>query len=544
VLSRLTGCWPPWQTSGPVTKHPLRREYLPATGAAQCELVFLHGWAGSRECWRALLPAVRPWANVTLLDWEALAEDGLDALVQSILAVAPARAVYVGWSLGGQLATTLAAAAPERVAALVTVASNPCFTAQHSWPGLRAATLQSFADELTESPAKTLRRFASLQAMGASAERSLVRQLLNSGQHWSPAALAAGLQWLKRLDTRAMLQKLRCPQLHLLAAADALVPALTATALKAALAEVPGAEVRVLEADGHALPLSAAQLLADTLRAFTVPAVVCQSNTAALASAPPVAKGDIAASFSRAAPRYDSVAALQQDVGQRLLMRMEGVPQPGAVLDLGCGTGFIQPQLRLRFPSSRYLGMDIAVGMLAHARDRYPGAGNWLAGDAEALPLACDAVGLVYSSLAFQWCYRPDLLFAELGRVLEPGGSCFFSTLGPATLQELRQSWAAADSSQHVNSFLPTAALQEAAQGVRGVRLQLHSERIVMRYERVVDLLAELKTLGAHNMNAGRSGGLTGRRRLSAMIAAYEKCREPHGLPATYDVIYGHLEKA
>jgi len=45
-------------------------------------------------------------------------------------------------------------------------------------------------------------------------------------------------------------------------------------------------------------------------------------------------------------------------------------------------------------------------------------------------------------------------------------------------------------------------------------------------------------------MNAGRSGGLTGRRRLAAMIAAYEQWREPDGLPATYDVIYGHLEKS
>ena len=127
--------------------------------------------------------------------------------------------------------------------------------------------------------------------------------------------------------------------------------------------------------------------------------------------------------------------------------------------------------------------------------------------------------------------------------MLEPGGSCFFSTLGPATLQELRQSWAAVDSSQHVNGFLPAEDLRAAAATVRGVRLQLHSERIVLRYGRVGELLGELKTLGAHNMNSGRSGGLTGRRRLAAMMQAYEDWREPAGLPATYEVLYGHLEK-
>lgn len=528
----------------------MRHEYLPATAAARCDLVLLHGWAGGRDCWRPLLPALRPWANLTLVDWQAAAADGLDSLVADILAVAPERAVHVGWSLGGQVATAVAAAAPERVSALVTVASNPCFTARPGWPGLPAATLQSFASELDGNPAKTLRRFASLQAKGSFDPRALVRQWLRGGEHWSADALAAGLQWLASLDTRTMLQGLECPQLHLLAGTDALVPVRAANALAAALAATPNAAVRVLDADCHALPLAAPVPLAAALREFVLPAAsgtgasAGEPAAATAAAALPVTKSDIAASFSRAAERYDSVAALQQDVGQRLLARTGAVREPATLLDLGCGTGFIQAQLQARFPQSRYLGMDIAVGMLAYARERHPGTGDWLAGDAEALPLASESVGLVYSSLAFQWCYRPDLLFAELGRVLEPGGSCFFSSLGPATLQELRQSWAAADSSQHVNSFLSADALQAAAGAVRGVRLQLHSERIVMRYEQVRELLAELKTLGAHNMNRGRSGGLTGRRRLAAMIQAYEDWREPAGLPATYDVLYGHLEKS
>ncbi len=518
----------------------VRPEYLPATGVSRCELVLLHGWAGGRDCWRSLLPALRPWANVTLIDWRPPAvEGGLQALAAEILAATPARATYVGWSLGGQVATALATIAPDRVAGLVTIASNPCFTARPGWPGLPMATLGSFADELAENPLRTLRRFAGLQARGASRERALMRELLRGGGDWSEGALATGLQWLADVDTRPGLQRLTCPQLHLLAGTDALVPAQVATSLATMLAEIPDAAVRILDADSHALPLAAPRLLADALQSFLAPAAAVPPSS----TATPVAKGDIAASFSRAAERYDSVAALQRDVGQRLLARIAELKQPAVLLDLGCGTGYIQPQLQTRFPHSRYLGMDIAEGMLAYARARHPGAGSWLAGDAEALPLACESVGLVYSSLAFQWCYRPDLLFAELARVLEPGGSCFFSTLGPATLQELRQSWAAVDTSQHVNGFLPAEDLRAAAATVRGVRLQLHSERIVLRYGRVGELLGELKTLGAHNMNSGRSGGLTGRRRLAAMMQAYEDWREPAGLPATYEVLYGHLEK-
>lgn len=271
TANRWNGCWPRWRKSGPVPENPLRPEYLPATGTARCDLVLLHGWAGGRDCWRPLLPALRPWANLTLIDWQAPA-DGLEALVANILAVAPEQAVYVGWSLGGQVATAVAAAAPGRVSALVTVASNPCFTAQPEWPGLPAATLQSFVDGLVAHPARTLRRFASLQAGGAADKRTLVRQVLRSGGLWSPAALAVGLQWLANLDTRALLRGLGCPQLHLLAGSDALVPSSAATALAAGLADTKGAAVRVLNADCHALPLSAPRLLADALREFMSPA--------------------------------------------------------------------------------------------------------------------------------------------------------------------------------------------------------------------------------------------------------------------------------
>ena len=47
---------------------PLAREFLPATRAAQESLVLLHGWGCNRAVWRPLLAALRPWADITLLD--------------------------------------------------------------------------------------------------------------------------------------------------------------------------------------------------------------------------------------------------------------------------------------------------------------------------------------------------------------------------------------------------------------------------------------------------------------------------------------------
>ena len=132
---------------------------------------------------------------------------------------------------------------------------------------------------------------------------------------------------------------------------------------------------------------------------------------------------------------------------------------------------------------------------------------------------------------------------AELARVLRPGGLCVFTSLGPNTLNELRSAWAAVDAHQHVNTFLPGAALLAAAERIPGIELTLQEQSFCMEYTRVRDLLDELKTLGAHNMNRSRPTGLTSRRALQGMLQAYEARRLQGVLPATYEVIFGVLKK-
>ena len=48
----------------------------------------------------------------------------------------------------------------------------------------------------------------------------------------------------------------------------------------------------------------------------------------------------------------------------------------------------------------------------------------------------------------------PPRAFAELRRVLAPGGLLMFSTSGPTLLRELRAAYAEADSYTHVNRFI------------------------------------------------------------------------------------------
>lgn len=57
------------------------------------------------------------------------------------------------------------------------------------------------------------------------------------------------------------------------------------------------------------------------------------------------------------------------------------------------------------------------------------------------------------------------------------------------------------------------------------------------------ELTRSLKDIGAHNLNPGRPDGLTGRARIRALVEAYEQFRQPEGLPAAYQVVYGILRK-
>ncbi|WP_339515586.1 malonyl-ACP O-methyltransferase BioC [Pseudomonas sp. RL_15y_Pfl2_60] len=253
-------------------------------------------------------------------------------------------------------------------------------------------------------------------------------------------------------------------------------------------------------------------------------------------------KRQVAASFSRAAASYDSVAALQRAVGNQLLQRLPATLSPQRWLDLGSGTGYFSRALAERFPDAQGIALDIAEGMLQHARP-LGGAEQFVAGDAEHLPLQAESCGLIFSSLALQWCDSFSSVLAEAQRVLSPGGTLAFSSLCVGTLRELRDSWRAVDGFVHVNRFRHFDDYQAlcAASGLNVLSLDTQPE--VLHYPDLRSLTHELKALGAHNLNSGRPSGLTGRARMSALVQAYERERQVQGLPATYQVVYGVLQK-
>ncbi|MGA9852869.1 MAG: malonyl-ACP O-methyltransferase BioC [Gammaproteobacteria bacterium] len=248
------------------------------------------------------------------------------------------------------------------------------------------------------------------------------------------------------------------------------------------------------------------------------------------------------AAFERAASGYDAAAVLQQEVGVRLLERLELTTlKPACILDLGCGTGRHLGALRQRYPKAQIIGTDFAINMLAAARRSQ----GWfrrtplVCADAMRLPFAATCFDIVYCNLMLQWCDDLDGALTELRRVVNPHGLLLFTTFGPDTLKELRAAWREVDALNHVNRFTDMHDIGDALIRAGFVEPVMDVEHLTLTYADVRSLMADLKSIGAHNVTAGRPRGLGGRGRLGKLAAAYEPFRRDDRLPATYEVVYG-----
>jgi len=251
--------------------------------------------------------------------------------------------------------------------------------------------------------------------------------------------------------------------------------------------------------------------------------------------------------FHLAAGTYDQVAVLQREVADRMLERLDLITlKPQRILDLGSGTGYCSRALADYYPDAEIVAMDIAPAMVQQSRKRFSRFERWrksrqfVCADAESLPFSAGSFDMIFSSLAVQWCQDLDKLFTEFYRVMRKDAVLMFSSLGPDTLVELRSAWAQVDEQTHVNAFIDMHDVGDAMIRAQLAEPVLDVENISLTYSNAKRLLQDLKTLGSRNATEGRARGLTGKARLQAMYQAYERFRLPEGLPATYEVVYGH----
>jgi malonyl-CoA O-methyltransferase len=476
-------------------------------------LVLLPGWGFDHRIWDEVLPLLREHTEVIALD-------------ESVLVNLPPRCVLMGWSLGGMLATQIAIQHPERVAALITVGSNLKWVTEADWPGASADNFAAFFENLAQNFEATKQHFCGVIARGDDKEKQVARILRTKLSTTSQENLLQGLRLLDNIDNRQGFAELRMPGLHLFGENDAMVPLAVEQRMRVLNKKQ---RTHILQKTAHAPFLSQPEKFSSIIKEF-IQTVPYQLD-----------KNRIAESFSRAATTYDGAAQLQREIGEQLWVM---VPEctPKRVLDLGCGTGVYSQWLQQKFPQAQVISLDIAMGMLQEARSS--GRARFsVCGDAESLPLQAGSVEVIFSNLAIQWCQQPEHLFAEIYRVLAPGGVCLLSTFVPGTLRELEIAWQQVDSAVHTNRFFSADELCSAASAQGFENISRFNETCTRYYGSVSGLMRELKAVGARNLNAGRRSGLMGKRKLIQLARAYEPLRQAGHLPGTYEVLLLVLKK-
>ena len=498
---------------------------------AQMPCVLLSGWSANSDIFEWLLPGLAQYFIVYTADVSDLPEnvdDCVAELAETLQKEVCKPALVIGWSLGGNLALRLAELYPQQVSGLCLVGCNPSFVARDDWPcGMAEQQLATFRQGIAEQAGKTLRRFDLLQIKGDDEQTALRKAMTDYRQQqtaWRDEDLLRGLEWLAGFDQRDLVKSLRIPMLWCFGETDHLVPAgvarqlennsdMLTTCVFASCAHLPF----LTRPDGFFRSL---------LDSFDPDATVRE-------------KQKIAEAFSAAATRYDDAACIQQWTAERLLGKA-AFDKDQRVLDAGCGTGQWTEALAAR---TQVIGLDLAEGMVSYAREKHPLVRNWMTGDAEQLPLADQSLDGIFSSLAVQWVQHPKALLLEWRRALKTGGRIYVATLGPKTLYELRESFAAIDSYQHVNRFLMADDWRYYADVCE---LQVESCEVIEKpvyYPDVKSLLQALKAIGAHTVAQHGMKGMMGKTRWQQLQSNYENYRDADGLPASYELILLELTR-
>ncbi|MBF7980685.1 MULTISPECIES: pimeloyl-ACP methyl ester esterase BioH [Rahnella] len=254
----------------------MNKLYRETIGEGDRHLVLLHGWGLNAEVWRYTAERLAPHFCLHLVDLpgygrsENFGAMTLAEMAEIVLDGAPEKASWLGWSLGGLVASQVALSAPQRVEKLITVASSPCFAAQENWPGIRPDVLHGFQHQLSEDFQRTVERFLALQTLGSDSARQDAR-LLKSVVLGQPVpsvdVLNGGLEILRSVDLRQPMAALTVPLLRIYGALDGLVPRKIVPLLDALL---PDSHSEIIEKAAHAPFISHPDAFCEIVERFLI----------------------------------------------------------------------------------------------------------------------------------------------------------------------------------------------------------------------------------------------------------------------------------
>lgn len=540
----------------------------------ELDIVLIHGWGMNSLVWDLVIPYLQKRFRVTVIDLPGFGQSpmpkgafDLKYLAKHVLDVAPERALWVGWSLGGLVAMQAALMAPERIVGIMGVATSPKFIKDesvrhhleqqdpepHNWVGIPKQEFDTFSAWLNEDWQGSLIRFLALQCKGSQSQKNDIRFLRERVFHHglpAPQALKAGLDILITTDFRAALATVAVPFEFILGAHDEVVPDQLADHL---MTHYPQCEVHPLQGASHIPMVSHAWDCANFISQLAGKVTSISRHSSI--------KKQLAKKFGHAAKTYNNAAQVQYAAGLELIDRLayyqndqcaDSARQSECTraLDLGCGTGNLVPYFLEQCSVAEYTGIDLSDSMIDVAmRDNNDARAQFQCADFDAgfnLNVDSDRVtmpqrfSLLLSNFSMQWSVSLQRTLKRVFHLAADEALFALTVPGTATFQELVKAWESVDGQRHVNQFYTMDVWRTLLEEVGFTVLYTDKRQKIEHYDSVGEALIAMRQSGITGSFGAQRKSLLGKQTYKNFLQAYEEQNElvnsETKIPLTYEI--------
>lgn len=205
--------------------------------------------------------------------------------------------------------------------------------------------------------------------------------------------------------------------------------------------------------------------------------------------------------------RGSELGSLTERLEDKLLLDLIGDPTGRDVLDLGCGDGALTTTLAAR--GGRAVGIDpnpVMIGAAVRRKRDATAAPSFCVGHGEHLPFPPEQFDLVVAKTILCFVADASGVFAEIARVLRPGGRLVIGELGKYSLWALQRAVRGRLGSPlwRQGHFWTPRQLRALARGagltvecVRGAVYYPRSRHLARLMHRMDDRFADITTVGA-----------------------------------------------
>jgi len=239
-------------------------------------LLMIHGWGVNSEIWVSLVDELKLFASVYLIDLPGMGGSSsispytLDNITKEIKANVPIKKFNIlGWSLGGQVAMSLAIRMPEFVEKLILMSTTPCFVEKKDWPyGVNKQFFSNFELETKQNLNNTLLKFFLIQTRDINDSKNVMRFLKNTFieiRDDNKSSMQSALNVLKETDLRNEVQKIDKPTLIIAGDKDRL------TSSKASIwlyEKIKGATLKEIKGANHMPFISHREIMTESVKKF------------------------------------------------------------------------------------------------------------------------------------------------------------------------------------------------------------------------------------------------------------------------------------